>query len=68
MRFGLISLFNGISTSIAYLIPIQFLWKIAINSRRDEKVHKLPKAQLDFEIAYFEAAVKHFKHLATDIL
>ena len=72
--FGLVSLFNGISTLFrlfnakAILLEEQYY---LTNSWEDKGVHTFPKgicpkmniiAQLENELAYYDSAVHHFNH------
>ena len=75
---GLVSLFDGISTFVGYLMPTQSLWK---NKRETIKpiaeagglrgIHTFLKgirpkvkvmAQREFELTHFEASVQHIIH------
>ena len=76
--FGLVYLFNSVSIFVGYLIPKLFLKKKSRDTiypiaGGNKGVHTFPKAicskvnviaQLVFELANFEAAVKHFSHYA----
>ena len=67
---GLVSLFNGISTFVGYLMPNLFYE----NSWVDKGVHTFPKgicpkgniiARLEYELAYYDSAVHRFNHYTT---
>ena len=68
---GLFSLFNGISTFVAYLIPKRYY---LTHSWEDEGVHTSPKGicpkvnvieRLEYELAYYDSAVHCFNHYTT---
>ena len=79
IRFGLVPLFNGISTFVDYLIPKLSLWKM--NSDANYLIadgirgfHVFPRnitlkvnviTRLEFELVYFKATVQHFSYYAT---
>ena len=78
-RFGLVSLFNGISTLFrlfnakAILIEEQW-WYYLTHSWDDKGVHTFPKgicpkvnviAKLEYELAYYDSAVHRFNHYTT---
>ena len=70
-RFGLVSLFNDISTFVGYLMPKQFSSNnssgaILTHSWEEKGVHIFPKgiwpkvnviARLEYELAYYNSAV-----------
>ena len=77
--FGLVSLFNGISTLFrlfnakAILLEEQ-LWYYLTHSWEDKGVHTLPKricpkvnviARQEYELAYYDSAVHRFNHYTT---
>ena len=77
--FGLVSLFNGISTLFrlfdakAILLEEQY-WYYLTHSWEDKGVHTFPKgicpkvnviAQLEYELAYYDSAVHRFNHYTT---
>ena len=79
--FGLISLFNGISTlcrlfnAIAILLEEQ-VWYYLTHSWEDRGVHTFPKsiclkvnviARLEYELTYYNSIVHHFNHYTTRI-
>ena len=78
--FGLVSLFNGISTlcwlfnAKAILLVEEQYWYYLTHSWEDKGVHTFPKgicpkvniiAQLEFELAYYNSAVHRFNHYTT---
>ena len=73
--FCLVSLFNGISTFLGYLMPNQSSKKNYLTHRWEDKgVHTFPKGiclkvniivWLEFELAYYDSAVQHFNHYTT---
>ena len=74
--FGLVSLFNGISTFVGYLVPEEQLWYYLTRSWEDKEVHTFlesicPKrnviARLEYELAYYNSAVHRFNHYTTMI-
>ena len=81
-RFGLVSLFNGISTFVGYLIPKAILleeqyWYYLTHSWEDKGVHTFSKgiwpkvnviARLEYELAYYNSAVHRFNHYTTRTL
>ena len=75
--FGLVSLFNGISTLFrlfnAILLEEQY-WYYLTHSWEDKGVHTFPKgicpkvnviARLEYELAYYDSAVHRFNHYTT---
>ena len=71
---GLISLFNGISTFVGYLMPEEQQWYYLTHSWEDKGVHTFPKgicpkanviAWLEYELAYYNSAVHRFNHYTT---
>ena len=64
----LVSLFNGISTDMGYLMP--YYWTHNLGGVRwfisSPTVNRIMR--LEFQIVYFEAAVQHFNHYAMRIL
>ena len=77
--FGLVSLFNGISTLFrlfnakAILLEEQ-KWYYLTQSWEDKGVHTFPKgicpkvnviARLEYELAYYDSAVHRFNHYTT---
>ena len=65
--------FNGLSTSVGYLMPKASLSKNS--SGEDKGVHIFPKssdpkvtaiARLEFELVYYDVAVYHVNHYATE--
>ena len=77
--FGLVTLFNGISTLFrlfnakAILLEEQ-LWYYLTHSWEDKGVHTFPKgicpkvnviARLEYELAYYDSAVHRFNHCTT---
>ena len=76
---GLVSLFNGISTFVGYLMPNLFSKKnssgtIQPIAGKEKGVHTFPKgicpkvnviARLEYELAYYDSAVHHFNHYTT---
>ena len=67
-----LSLFNGISTFVGYLMPKPFSEKNS--SGEDKEVHTFPKgicpkvnviARLEFELAYYDSEVHRFNHYST---
>ena len=78
LRFGLVSLFNDISTFVGYyakpfLIEKQ-RWYYLTYNWRNKRVHTYlkfisPKVnvieRLEFELSYFDATIQHFIHYAT---
>ena len=83
-RFGLVSLFNSISTFVGYLMPKFILveeqaWYNLTHSRGwvGKEVHTFSKSishkvnvvvQLEFEPSYHDVTVHHITHHATGIL
>ena len=78
LEFSMISLFNDISTAVGYLIPNPFfennssdsIQPIAWRFNTFSKVIGLIVnmiAWLEFETAYFEAAVQYFNHFFLDL-
>ena len=77
--FGLVSLFNGISTLFRlFNAKAIFLeeqqWYYLTHSWEDKGVHTFPKgicpkvnviARLEYELAYYDSAVHHFNHYTT---
>ena len=77
--FGLVSLFNGISTYVGYLMPKLFSQKnrngtIKNHSWEDKGVHTFPKGicpkvnvilRLEYELANYDSTVHHFNHYTT---
>ena len=80
-RVGLVSLFNGISTFVGYLMPKPFSKKnssgtILTHSWEDKGVHTFPKgicpkvniiARLEYELAYYDSEVHLFNPCTTRI-
>ena len=73
---SLVSLFNGISTFVGYLMPMPFSKNYFTNSWADKEVHTFPKgicpkvnviARLEFELAYYDSANHRFNHEATPL-
>ena len=76
LTFGLISLSDGISTFVGYLMLKPPLLKNSsdyylTDSWKDKKIYTFPKgfsrkvnvlAQLEFDLAYIVPAVQHFSH------
>ena len=68
MNFGLVSLFNGISTFVGYLMPnLNHSWE-------DKGVHTFPQgicpkvnviARLEYELVYYDSAIHRFNHYTT---
>ena len=79
MEYGLVSLFNGISTFVGYLMPKPFFKKNSsgtylTHSWEDKGVHGLHKGiclkvnvitRLEYELAYYDSAVHRFNHYTT---
>ena len=78
--FGLVSLFNSISTFVGYLMHKAILldeqWYYFTHSWEDKGVHSFPKgicpkvnviARLELELAYYDSAVRRFNHYTTRI-
>ena len=77
--FGLVSLFNGISTFLGYFNAKAILleeqqWYYLTHSWEDKGVYIFPKgiclkvnviAQLEYELAYYNSAVHRFNHYTT---
>ena len=74
-KFGLVSLFNGISTFVGYLMPKLFSLKNYLTHYWEDKgVHTFPKgicpkvnviARLEYELAYYDSVVHRFNHYTT---
>ena len=77
-RSILVSLFNGISTFVGYLMSKPFLeeqkWYYLTHSWEDKRVHTFLKglcpkvnviARLGYELAYYDSAVHRFNHYTT---
>ena len=78
-RFGLVSLFNGISTFVGYFNAEAILleeqsWYYLTHSWEDKGVHTFPKgicpkvnviAWLEYELAYYDSVVHRFNHYTT---
>ena len=79
VMFGLVSLFNGISTFVRLfnakvILPEKQQYHYLTHSWEDKGVHTFPKglcpkvnvkAQLEFELAYYDSAVHRFNHCTT---
>ena len=78
--FGLVSLFNGISAFMGYVMPKPYFYKNSngtiqpIDCDGDKRVHTFPKnispnvsvmVRLEFELAYNNVTVQHVSHYAT---
>ena len=74
--YWLVSLFNGISTFVGYLMPKIFSkkWYYLTHSWEDKRVHTFPKgicpkvniiAWLEYELAYYDSTVHRFNHYTT---
>ena len=68
-RIGLVSLFNGISTSVE-----EQLWFYLTHSQEDKGFYTFPKsicpkvnviARLEYELTYYDSAVHRFNHYTT---
>ena len=78
LRFGLVSLFNGISAFVGYLMQKPFSEKNYLTHSWENKgIHTFPKsicpkvnviARLEYELAYYDSAVHRFNHYATRTL
>ena len=78
LRFGLVSLFNGISALVVYIMPKPISLKNSSGTIwEDEKVHTFPKgicpkvnviARLEYELAYYDSAVQRFNHYTIEYL
>ena len=78
-RFGLVSLFNGISTlfrlfNAKAIILEEQQWYYLTHSWEDKRVHTFSKgicpkvnviARLEYELAYYDSAVHGFNHYTT---
>ena len=82
VSIGMVSLFNGISSLIVYLMPKLSLQKNSNDTVQPiigeiKRVYSFPNgispkldiiAQIELELAYFKAAVQYFNHNTMDTL